>query len=81
MEDLQPLELLQTVAAHCPWCGEPIELIVDCSCVDFGCVDFGSGSHVYVEDCQVCCAPIQVRVRLPPDPEAPPDLSLARENE
>jgi hypothetical protein len=70
------LELLQTVAGQCPWCGEPIELIVDVSYVDCS-----YGDHVYVEDCQVCCAPIQVRVSLPADPEAPPDLSLVRENE
>jgi hypothetical protein len=70
------LDLLQTLNGHCPWCGEPIELIVDCSALDAGC-----GDHVYVEDCEVCCAPMQVRVSLSADPEAPPDLSLARENE
>ncbi|MDJ0917740.1 MAG: CPXCG motif-containing cysteine-rich protein [Woeseiaceae bacterium] len=36
--------------AHCPFCGEPITLIVDAS----------AGSQSYIEDCQVCCRPIMV---------------------
>lgn len=35
----------------CPYCGEPIELQVDCS----------AGAQAYVEDCAVCCRPIEVR--------------------
>lgn len=39
--------------AVCPYCGEPVELLVDP----------GSGSRQeYVEDCPVCCRPWWVRV-------------------
>lgn len=45
------------VAATCPYCGEPIELVVDAS----------AGSAEYVEDCQVCCRPMQVSVAVDGD--------------
>jgi hypothetical protein len=34
---------------HCPYCGESFETLVDLS----------AGSAEYIEDCQVCCRPIQ----------------------
>lgn len=37
---------------HCPFCGEGISIVVDTS----------AGSQSYIEDCQVCCQPMQVRV-------------------
>ncbi len=37
----------------CPFCGEEFTIVVDCS------VD---GSQSYIEDCYVCCRPIQFRV-------------------
>jgi len=40
------------VAITCPYCGEPIELVVDDS----------AGDASYVEDCPVCCRPMQVEV-------------------
>jgi hypothetical protein len=42
----------ELVALACPYCGEPIELVVDDS----------AGSAAYVEDCPVCCRPMQVDV-------------------
>lgn len=42
------------VATHCPYCGEPIELLVDTS----------AGAASYVEDCPVCCQPMQVQVSI-----------------
>jgi hypothetical protein len=39
----------------CPYCGEPNEIEIDPS---------AGRSQSYVEDCQVCCRPWQVRVRL-----------------
>jgi len=36
----------------CPFCGETITLLVDAS----------AGSQQYIEDCQVCCRPMQVTV-------------------
>jgi hypothetical protein len=42
------------VAFQCPWCGERLETRVDVS----------SGAHVFVEDCQVCCRPIEMTVEV-----------------
>ncbi len=36
----------------CPFCGEAITLLVDAS----------AGAQSYVEDCQVCCRPMQVTI-------------------
>ncbi|HTC52532.1 MAG TPA: CPXCG motif-containing cysteine-rich protein [Steroidobacteraceae bacterium] len=41
---------------HCPYCGEPFETLIDLS----------GGSQAYVEDCQVCCQPIEFRVAVDP---------------
>jgi hypothetical protein len=38
----------------CPYCGEHIELLVDPG---------GGAVQRYVEDCEVCCRPIQLTVR------------------
>lgn len=43
----------------CPYCGEMIEILIDCSV-----------SHqYYIEDCQVCCRPINIEVRKDYDGE------------
>lgn len=42
--------LTQFVAVQCPHCGESFETAVDLS----------AGSFRYVEDCQVCCQPIEL---------------------
>jgi transcription elongation factor Elf1 len=34
----------------CPYCGEEISMILD----------FSVPSQVYVEDCEVCCSPIEI---------------------
>ncbi|MDZ7642799.1 MAG: CPXCG motif-containing cysteine-rich protein [Woeseiaceae bacterium] len=34
----------------CPWCGEPLHLLLDLS----------AGDQAYTEDCQVCCRPMRV---------------------
>jgi len=39
--------------ACCPYCGEPISLWID---------ESGGRSQGYVEDCAVCCRPIDVQV-------------------
>jgi hypothetical protein len=61
---------LHFLDAHCPWCGERLELSVDCS----------AGDQQYVEDCQICCAPILVAVFCDSDALGP-SLLLRRENE
>lgn len=63
------------VDCHCPYCGEPIDLFVDPS----------AGAQAYVEDCQVCCRPINVTVgeagEGEDDPEAIPRVVLRAEND
>jgi len=41
----------------CPDCGETITLVVDDS----------AGDQQYIEDCHVCCRPIEVRVSVDDD--------------
>lgn len=36
----------------CPYCGEPVTILVDTS----------AGSQAYVEDCEVCCQPMNIAV-------------------
>lgn len=36
----------------CPYCGEIISVLVDCSVLD----------QDYIEDCQVCCRPMLISV-------------------
>jgi hypothetical protein len=43
------------VVAKCPYCGEPIDLEVD---------ESGGRSQHYIEDCSVCCQPIEVRAEV-----------------
>ena len=40
------------VAVLCPWCGERLET----------CVDVTAGEAAYIEDCEVCCRPIEFSV-------------------
>lgn len=41
---------LSSQTVHCPYCGEPIEVQIDAS----------AGDQAYIEDCQVCCRPIEM---------------------
>ena len=50
-------ELISEERCHCPFCAEPITIVVD----------FSAGSQVYVEDCQVCCQPMEVAVGVDAD--------------
>ena len=59
-----------TVDAECPYCGEPIALAVDTS---------GGRRQSYVEDCVVCCRPIEVKVLVHADGEV--DVTVARQDE
>ena len=43
------------VEVSCPYCGEPLTLVVD---------ETGGRRQTYVEDCAVCCQPIEVRARV-----------------
>ena len=46
--------MLETVVIHCPYCGEGYETTLDLS----------AGSQRYIEDCAVCCKPIEVNLRV-----------------
>lgn len=49
--------MLEPLLIDCPYCGETIEVLVDAS----------AGDQDYVEDCQVCCRPIELRVETGSD--------------
>jgi len=49
--------MLDTLTVQCPYCGERFEALVDAS----------GGDAAYVEDCPVCCRPIELRLRLDDD--------------
>ncbi|MDR9466844.1 CPXCG motif-containing cysteine-rich protein [Marinospirillum sp.] len=46
--------MLITIQDNCPYCGSDLELAVDTS----------AGSQEYIEDCEVCCAPISVAIQV-----------------
>jgi len=48
------MDLLQTHELDCPYCGEVIQIVVDCSIPN----------QDYIEDCQVCCRPINLFIRV-----------------
>lgn len=45
---------LQCRTVQCPYCGESFDTLVDLS----------SGSTSYIEDCQVCCQPIEFSLEV-----------------
>ncbi len=46
--------MVEFVVIHCPYCGEGFETPVDLS----------AGSQSYIEDCAVCCKPIEIALRV-----------------
>jgi len=42
------MNAIETEKVRCPYCGETIEVLIDCSVPQ----------QTYIEDCQVCCRPI-----------------------
>ncbi|NIM69861.1 MAG: CPXCG motif-containing cysteine-rich protein [Xanthomonadales bacterium] len=53
----------------CPYCGEPLELLIDCSVAE----------QRYIEDCQVCCRPMQVHCEAADAGQ--PSVRVLREDE
>ena len=45
---------METHAIQCPYCGQQLDVVIDPSI----------RSQEYVEDCQVCCRPITLNVRV-----------------
>jgi hypothetical protein len=61
--------MCQESILSCPYCGETISILVDGS----------AGDQQYIEDCEVCCRPMDIKVRVP----APGSLRIdvRREND
>jgi hypothetical protein len=53
---------------QCPFCGEPITVFVDPS----------QEKQTYIEDCTVCCRPIEMRVTCDPDAGEILSIRIAR---
>jgi len=62
------MSTLEAVDILCPYCGESISVLVDCS----------EAQQQYVEDCQVCCNPMLVSVSV--DDTGVPMVDADREN-
>lgn len=60
---------LQERRIRCPYCGEDIDVLIDCSV----------SSQNYVEDCSVCCRPINFDVKLSQDDDL--EIVVSDENE
>lgn len=60
---------LQQHSINCPYCGENIEVDVDCS----------EPSQSYIEDCSVCCRPININVEINFDEQV--SIFVTHENE
>ncbi|MDH3577450.1 MAG: CPXCG motif-containing cysteine-rich protein [Gammaproteobacteria bacterium] len=54
---------------ECPYCGESIDVLVDPSVPQ----------QVYIEDCRVCCRPINFCIAIEPD--GPVVVRVTSENE
>ena len=51
--------MLDRLVIRCPYCGKSYETVVDPS----------AGSQNYIEDCAVCCRPIEIALRVGDDGE------------
>jgi len=47
------VDVIREHGFDCPYCGEPITMLLDLS---------ENGEQDYIEDCEVCCRPIRVRL-------------------
>lgn len=63
------MQLIVTKEVQCPYCGETIEAVIDCSV----------SQQDYIEDCEVCCRPINFNVSI--DDEGEPYVVVSHENE
>jgi len=63
------MSLQETAEIECPYCGERIYLLIDCS------ID----TQDYIEDCQVCCRPMAIHVMV--NEEGLPQVVVHRDDE
>ena len=60
---------LESRIIDCPYCGEAIDILIDCSVLQ----------QSYIEDCQVCCQPININVSIDHADEI--SITVSSENE
>lgn len=63
------MDSLQWLVISCPYCGEKLDVSVDCS------VDY----QQYIEDCQVCCRPMVLSVSV--DEHGQAQINVSHEDE
>lgn len=63
------MQALEEQSCQCPYCGELISLLLDCT----------QAGQAYVEDCPVCCQPMNID--LSSGSEDSIQLILSREND
>jgi hypothetical protein len=63
------MSLLHEDKIICPYCGESIDILIDPEEID----------QEYIEDCQVCCRPINFAISSEADGE--PTVSVRAEND
>lgn len=63
------MSILETTRIDCPYCGERIALVIDCSIA----------AQEYVEDCPVCCRPMSLYVTVSDD--GVPQVEARRDDE
>ena len=62
---------MDTATVQCPYCGEHLDVFIDRSVPH----------QEYIEDCQVCCRPMTLRVSVDPDDEAAAQVDARSEEE
>lgn len=63
------MQALHEEMISCPYCGEMFSVLIDCSVAE----------QDYIEDCQVCCCPIDFLVTVESD--GIPVITVSAENE
>ena len=59
----------ESVQIDCPYCGETLDITIDAA----------AGRQHYIEDCQVCCRPMQLRIAMTRD--GLPRVDASREDD
>jgi hypothetical protein len=63
------MEILHETPIRCPYCGEPLTVLIDRSVA----------IQEYVEDCTVCCQPITLVIAVGPGGD--PQVQVRRDDE
>ncbi|MEI6757802.1 MAG: CPXCG motif-containing cysteine-rich protein [Chlorobium sp.] len=48
------MNIIETISVQCPYCGEIMDLQIDCS----------EGDQEFMEDCPLCCKPVTIAVTI-----------------